>query len=201
MNILVVLAHPRRESLTGRICDAFVEGAESAGHKVELADLYEEKFDPVLHEQDEPDWHDSARVFSAVVQEEMARIERNEATVMVFPVWWWSMPAILKGWMDRVWNHGFAYTFAEGAKTYPHEHALMIGLAGVDRESYEKRAYDNAIRIQLDTGILDYCEIRNHGLAFFYDMLSEDPAMLEQYLEQAAAMGARFPDFSNLPGQ
>jgi hypothetical protein len=54
---------------------------------------------------------------------------------------------------------------------------------------------------QLDTGILDYCEIKNHGLAVSYDILSEDPALLEKCLEQAVAMGARFPDFSNLPGQ
>ena len=40
---------------------------------------------------------------------EMERIERNQAPVIVFPVWWWSMPAILKGWIDRVWNNGWAY--------------------------------------------------------------------------------------------
>jgi hypothetical protein len=77
----------------------------------------------------------------------------------------------------------------------------MIGVAGADRESYEKRGYDSAIHTQLDIGILDYSEIKNHGPAVSDDILSEDPALLEKCLEQAVAMGARFPDFSNLSDQ
>jgi NAD(P)H dehydrogenase (quinone) len=56
----------------------------------------------VLREADEPDWNDPDKIYSEDVQREMQRIERNEATVMVFPVYWWSMPALLKGWIDRV---------------------------------------------------------------------------------------------------
>jgi putative NADPH-quinone reductase len=48
----------------------------------------------------------------------MDRIERNDATVMIFPVWWWSMPALMKSWVDRVWSNGCAYCAIEGA-AYP----------------------------------------------------------------------------------
>jgi NAD(P)H dehydrogenase (quinone) len=72
----------------------------------------------------------------------MHRIERNEATVMVFPVYWWSMPALLKGWIDRVWNNGWAY----GARKFPQQRAWMIGIAGAVESGYTKRGYDTAMR-------------------------------------------------------
>ena len=106
MNVLMVLAHPRRNSLTAQAAEAFASAASAQGHKFEWADLIAEGFDPVLHEADEPDWNDPGKIYSEEVRREMARIERNDATVMVFPVWWWSMPALLKGWIDRVWNNG-----------------------------------------------------------------------------------------------
>ena len=56
MTILVVMAHPRRDSLTGQIADAVISGLESAGHKAELADLYSEGFDPLIMPPDEPDF-------------------------------------------------------------------------------------------------------------------------------------------------
>lgn len=115
MKILLVTAHPRSDSLTYAVAKAFTEAAKKNGHEIEVADLMAEAFDPVLREPDEPDWANPNKVYSTAVQNEMARIERNEATVMVFPVWWWSMPALLKGWIDRVWNNGWAY----GDKKYP----------------------------------------------------------------------------------
>src|SRR5262245_36872359 len=124
MKILLVLAHPRRDSLTGQVADAFAEAAIANGHQVDWADLVRECFDPVLREADEPDWTDPGKIYSPEVLREMARIRRNDATVMVFPVWWWSMPAILKGWIDRVWNRGFAYG---GGATFPQRRVWMIG--------------------------------------------------------------------------
>jgi len=56
----------------------------------------------------------------------MARIERNDAIAMFFPVWWWSMPATLKGWIDRVWNHGWAYGWNGIDTRIPLDKALMV---------------------------------------------------------------------------
>lgn len=110
MNVLLVLAHPRRRSLTGLAAEAFATAAAERGHLIEWADLVTENFDPVLREADEPDWNDGIKAYSAEVRQEMARIENNDATVMFFPVYWWSMPAILKGWIDRVLVYGGTYT-------------------------------------------------------------------------------------------
>src|SRR5262245_25649813 len=109
MKTLLVVTHPRKDSLTGNAAALFAARIGEGGHQVELADLMAENFDPILREADEPDWDDLDKRYSPAVQNEMQRIERNDATVMVFPVWWWSMPALLKGWIDRVWNNGWAY--------------------------------------------------------------------------------------------
>jgi NAD(P)H dehydrogenase (quinone) len=109
MKTLLVLAHPRSDSLTAQAAQRFAATLRVNGHEIEHADLAVEEFSPVLREDDEPDWSNPDKTCSPAVQAEMRRIERNDAIVMIFPVWWWSMPARLKGWIDRVWNNGWAY--------------------------------------------------------------------------------------------
>ena len=187
MKTLLVIAHPRRSSLTGQAADAFREAAQANGHEFELADLALERFDPVLREADEPDWGDPDKVYSEDVRREMQRIERNEATVMVFPVYWWSMPALLKGWIDRVWNNGWAY----GARKFPQKRAWMIGIAGAVESGYTKRGYDTAMQTQLDVGILDYCGVAERRLQLLYGSIEGDDYPT-QILTQARALGAEF---------
>jgi NAD(P)H dehydrogenase (quinone) len=114
----------------------------------------------------------------------MERIQRNEATVMIFPVWWWSMPAILKGWIDRVWNHGWAY----GGRSYPHRRVWMIGIAGAGEDAYRKRHYDEAIRIQLDVGVLEYCGVEDRRVELLYGAI-EGTEQAEAVIASAAALG------------
>ncbi|MGE3229462.1 MAG: NAD(P)H oxidoreductase [Hyphomicrobium sp.] len=187
MRILLVVAHPRTQSLTHAAADAFAEAATAAGHTIEWADLMAEGFDPVLREADEPDWSNATKAYSPAVEAEMARIRRNEATVMVFPVWWWSMPALLKGWIDRVWNNGFAY----GDASYPHARALMIGVAGTDEKAYQKRGYDQAMQTALETGILGYCRIADGRLELLYGSMDGEAADA-LIIARARELGAAF---------
>ena len=101
MKILVVLCHPRSDSLTGKVAEAFSNGAKSNGHTVEFVDLYKEEFNPVLESKDEPNNGELIN-YSKEVQIEFNRLNSNDAVVMIFPLWWWAMPAMLKGWIDRV---------------------------------------------------------------------------------------------------
>lgn len=187
MKILIVFAHPRSDSLTRQAAEVFAEAARENGHAVEIADLAAERFDPVLHSDDEPQWDNPNKVYSEEVRREMARIERSDATVMIFPVWWWSMPAILKGWVDRVWNNGWAY----GDRTYPHKRVLMIAIAGSSTESYKKYGYDKAMHTQLVTGILDYCGVQEGRLAVLHGAIEGGDAP-QQILNETRALGASF---------
>ncbi len=187
MKILMVLAHPRRASVTGQVADAFAAAAAANGHEIEWADLMREGFDPVLREADEPDWTDGNKTYSPEVRHEMARVERNDATVMVFPVWWWSMPAVLKGWIDRVWNNGWAY----GDRKFPQQRVWMLGIAGSDAVAYAKRGYDRAIEVGLDIGILDYCGVKDRRLELLYGAI-EGEAPVREILTRAEVLGREF---------
>jgi len=188
---LLVTCHPRQDSLTHAVAAAFADAAD--GTTFEHADLYAEGFDPRLGPADEPDWDDPAKTYSPAVQAEIERIERNQATVMVFPVWWWSMPAMLKGWIDRVWNHGWAYGFAGPPAAYPHDDVWMIGVCGNDEDSFAKRGYDAAIRIQLEVGILDYCGVARPRLELLYGSL-EGEETTNAILKNATRLGEAFAE-------
>ncbi len=187
MKTLLVLAHPRRNSLTGCVADIFATGLRKNGHAVEWADLVEEGFDPVMREQDEPDWEDSRKKYSAEVQREMERIERNDATIMIFPVYWWSAPAILKGWIDRVWNNGWAY----GDANFPQQRVWMIGIAGNNANAFASRGYDSAMQTQLDLGTLDYCGVQERRLELLYGSI-EGQSFADQILLDAARIADEF---------
>jgi len=187
MKTLLVTAHPRRNSLTAGVTEIFAESLEQNGHEVELANLVEENFDPVMREQDEPDWDNSRKRYSAEVQLEMARIERNDATLMIFPVYWWSVPALLKGWIDRVWNNGWAY----GDAVFPQRRVWMIGIAGNRAEGFAAKGYDSAMQTQLDIGTLDYCGVRERRLELLYGSL-EGQSFVDQIMVDAKRIASEF---------
>lgn len=187
MKVLTVLCHPRRASLTAALADRFRAGLSAAGHEGELADLYAERFDPLLLPPDEPDWNDQRKRYSDAVLAEQARIERHQAIALVFPVWWWSMPAMLKGWIDRVWNRGWAYdggklTLARG---------LMLGVAAGSARSYQGKGYGPAMEAQLVEGVLRFCGIANAQLELFHDVL-DDAAIRADALDRAERLGRDF---------
>lgn len=187
MKILLVIAHPRQNSLTHQAAHAFADAAKTNGHEVEFADLVAENFDPVLKTEDEPDWSGRDIDFADDVRREMARVERNDATVLFFPVWWWSMPAILKGWIDRVWAQNWAF----GRKTYPHSKVLMVGIAGATEDDYRKRGYDVSFHTQLKVGILDYCSVKEGKVEILYGSL-EGEAQAAAIVTNSAELGTTF---------
>ena len=187
MNVLVVFDHPRRDSFCGAVLDSFVEGLRSADHHVEIADLRAEGFDPRLPLEDEPRWNDDAQAYGGAVLAEQARISRNDAMAFVFPVWWWSLPATTKGWIDRVWNNGWAY----GARALPHRQALLLGTAAASAEAYAKRGYEQAMRTQLLAGIMEYCGIAQSELCLLYGSLGS-ATVRRDHLARARGLGRGF---------
>ena len=187
MKVLVVFDHPRRQSFCGAVLDRFTAGLREAGHVAEIADLRSEGFDPRLPVGDEPDWNDGDRIYTAEVLREQARVTRNDALAFVFPVWWWSVPATTKGWIDRVWNNGWAY----GSRTLPHASALLLATASASAESYRKRGYDEAMRVQLCVGMMDYCGIPRSHLEILHDVM-EGEHLRATLLHRAYQLGRTY---------
>jgi NAD(P)H dehydrogenase (quinone) len=127
MNVLIVYAHPGPESLNAALRDFTVERLESDGHAVRVSDLHAMRWKPLLDEADFPArdaakplalMGDSERAYregtqAADVALEQDKLEWADTVIFQFPMWWFSMPAILKGWFDRVYAYGFAYGVGE----------------------------------------------------------------------------------------
>ncbi|MEO2204730.1 NAD(P)H oxidoreductase [Paenibacillus pabuli] len=188
MNVLVVVSHPRKDSLTFQAADRFVQGLTEAGHDFEILDLHEIGFNPVLQGMDEPDYTQPHQVFSPETTTEMERLKKYDAVAFVFPLWWWHLPAMLKGYVDRVMNNGFAY----GSNKLHHQKILWIALAGVTEEQMKKRNYDESITNLLNVGIADYCGVPNSSVEFLYETLDAKPEHYENLLNQAHQLGLNY---------
>ena len=114
MHVLMIFAHPREDSLSAALRDAARAALEGAGHTVELRDLYAEGFRAELTGDERGRYHDVDGNLEGI-EDHVAALRRAEALVLVHPTWWYGMPAILKGWFDRVWAPGIAFTLGDGA--------------------------------------------------------------------------------------
>ena len=105
MKILVVLAHPNPQSFNAAIAQTVVQTLEAGGHEVIFHDLYGEKFDPVLPAGE----INKDASLPAVIEQHSAELAAAEGIIIIHPSWWGQPPAILKGWIDRVFRLEVAY--------------------------------------------------------------------------------------------
>ncbi|MFI6639870.1 NAD(P)H oxidoreductase [Streptomyces sp. NPDC050504] len=152
---LLVQAHPRGDSLTAQVVETVRRKLLADGGTVDLLDLYAEDFDPRLTPADEPDWDDREKEYSPEVAAHMERILAADDIVVVFPVWWFSVPAILKGWIDRVWNYGFAY--GRSRPRLAGRRMLWLGLMGISAEESAEKGFTAAMDLGLRVGISEFC--------------------------------------------
>lgn len=111
MKVLVVYCHPSENSFTDKVKKSFLKGLEDAGHTYIISDLYAEKFNPIMSEEEylrEGFYHLDAPVSPDVIREQ-ERINWSDIIVFIYPDFWTASPAMLEGWFQRVWTYGFAY--------------------------------------------------------------------------------------------
>jgi putative NADPH-quinone reductase len=107
MRVLVVYCHPNPESLVAAARDRALAGLARSGHEVRLTDLYADGFDPVMSALERLTHRDPG--VPPGLERYAADLQWAEALVFVYPTWWSGQPAMLKGWMDRVWVAGVAW--------------------------------------------------------------------------------------------
>lgn len=161
MHALLVVSHPVHTSLTHSVAAAIAQGiAESNPENTfEIADLTQEGFNPVFSAFDMAAFQRTGTMPPDVVAEQ-SRIDRADALVLVFPIYWWSMPGLLKGWIDRVFSNGWAYEeTADGQviKKLGHLPVHLVALGAANQRTFEKRGYADAFHAQIAHGIFDYC--------------------------------------------
>lgn len=154
MNVLIVYAHPERESFNGSLKDLAIDTLKQEGHPVQVSDLYSMKWKAVLDEDDFPE-RMNRELFNPIleqlnamekeaiptdIKEEMDKVLWADVIIFQFPIWWSNFPAILKGWIDRVFYNGFAFNLAEmqlyGNGPLKGKKAMLSFTTGAPRELY-----------------------------------------------------------------
>jgi NAD(P)H dehydrogenase (quinone) len=184
---VVAVVHPDQESLTHHVA-ARVGQAVARWGGVEVADLHREGFDPRFSIEDRRHYQAPSSGAPLEVRSEQARLDRATDLVLVFPVYWWSMPAMLKGWVDRVFINGWAFDIDEEGHVVPKLGRLRIHLvpvAGADRRTYERHGYETSMRTQILHGLVEYCGAALGATTFVHDSEDVSPEVREAEVGRA----------------
>ncbi len=103
MRILLVYCHPVPESFAASLRDTAIKALTASGHDVRLLDLYAENFDPVMRCEERRGYNNPRENIHPLPQH-AAHLAWAQGLVFVYPTWWYGLPAMLKGWLDRVWT-------------------------------------------------------------------------------------------------
>ena len=193
MRVLIVLAHPKRESFNAALCTRLREGLLEAGHEVDVADLYAEGFDPLLRGS-ELDTLGSNRPLPDVAAYQ-ERLLKAQALAFIFPLWWFGIPAILKGFIERVFQEEFAFRFASTAGVQgllKHRKALILCTTGASKHVYRFLRFEPPLKKIFGEWTLKSCGIRNVRHVVFYDVVTADENTRSRYLKQAHQLGLEY---------
>ncbi len=183
MNILIVYAHPEPRSLNGSLKDFTAATLKADGHHVVVSDLYAMGWKPTADRDDFPGRdpakplsyaRESGHAFASGTQAPDISAEQQkllwcDALILQFPLWWFSMPAILKGWFERVFAYGLAYGVGEhserrwgdryGEGSFVGKRAMLVTTAGGWAEHYAERGVNGSIE--------DLLFPINHGILYY----------------------------------
>jgi len=156
---LVIAAHPSTKSFNHAVVEAYTSALIERRHRVECRDLYAANFNPVL----------SARDLAAIghgkaskdIREEQAAMRRADVVTLISPLWWSGFPAMLKGYLDRVFCEGFAYVINRGEylPRLASKKGVIVTTSGASKEELKSGGTLRAIRTIYDIGLMQFCGI------------------------------------------
>lgn len=157
MNHLIIIAHPRKGSLNYSIINRIKELAEASEIKVKIRDLYQIKFKPVL-EFGELKYLKEGNICPDILVEQSYISWANEVTI-IYPLWWNAFPAILKGYIDRVFTNGFAFKITKNGVEglLKDKKVRLITSAGMDEKSLKESNIFESLRVTQDFGVFEFC--------------------------------------------
>lgn len=192
MKQLIVFCHPNQMSFCSAIMQKVVETYQSIGDEIVIRDLYKLGFDPILKGKD----------FEALksgnlpedIRTEQNYIRQSDIVTFIYPIWWTGLPALLKGYIDRIFLYGFAYALDENMNVQPllkGKKAIIINTSGAPNEYYDEIGMTKALEMTTDKGIFEFCgfEVLLHkifGAVPYVDdntrkgMLEEIPVLINQ---------------------
>ncbi|MBK5001843.1 NAD(P)H-dependent oxidoreductase [Pseudomonas sp. S31] len=217
MNVLIVHAHPEATSFNGALTALALRTLQDRGHHVQISDLYAMKWKATLdpddfaqradtsrfepsQEQEHAQYHHSV---SPDVRAEQEKVQWADLVILQFPVWWFSMPAILKGWVDRVLSRGFAYSSGHKYDTghLKGKRAMLSVTTGTASTLYEPNGVDgdlHHILWPIHNGTLAYTGFTVLPPIASWMPAQVDEAMRKQYLADYAERLAHLEELEPL---
>lgn len=187
--ILVILGHPSAGSLCAGLAQSYIDGARAAGAEARLLALGQLAFDPRLHAG-----YQSEQALEPDLRAAQAQIAWAEHLVWVYPTWWGAMPALLKGFIDRVFLPGFAFQYRQGSSLWDR---LLAGrsaelLVTMDSPPWYYRWVQHMPgHHQMKKAILEFSGIRPVRVHGFGPVRGADSARRARWLDRARALGLR----------
>ncbi|MGA7145108.1 MAG: NAD(P)H-dependent oxidoreductase [Desulfobacterales bacterium] len=187
MKILIILGHPDAKSLNHAIAHAVRDDLLSIGYEVTFHDLYEEGFPPLLPAEEIPEFGEIEDIVGTHCHE----ISSADGIVIVHPNWWGQPPAMLKGWVDRVFRPGIAYRFVEGDEG----EGIPIGLLNADAavvintsntpDAREHTAFGDPLDAIWRRCIFDLCGVPNFHRRMFSVVVTSTMKQRLSWIEEA----------------
>ncbi|KAF6835616.1 hypothetical protein CMUS01_05704 [Colletotrichum musicola] len=211
MKVFIVFAHPEPKSLNGALLRAAVDELESQGHEVRVSDLYAMKWKSQVDRADFPhltanDRFKVARASAEAtasntltddVKQEQEKLLWADLVILQYPLWWYAMPAIMKGWVDRVYSLGFAYGLGEytderwggryGEGKMEGKRAMIVTTVGSWREHCSARGVTGPIEdilFPVTHGVLFYTGFEVMPSFVVYQADRADAAAFEKVAEE-----------------
>ena len=187
MKVLIVYAHPNPESFNHAVLESVLGGLSEVGHISDVIDLYKMNFDPCLRVEDFVKINSGTNSDDVLSHQE--RVSKADVLVFIHPNWWGGIPAILKGWIDRIFSMNYAYKTDEetGEITgiLKHKKSLIITTCGSPQEFSEKSGSIAAFKEIWSQKIIQFCGIPDVHIKLFYDVIMADDETRKKYLEEA----------------
>jgi putative NADPH-quinone reductase len=187
--ILVILGHPAATSFCAALAGTYTLSAKNAGHEVRVLRLSELDFDPILH-----NGYTQAHPLEPDLLSAQADILWATHLTFVFPIWWGGIPALMKGFIDRIFLPGFAFKYRAG-KAFPDK--LLAGrtahlLVTLDTPPWYFRWFYRMPGIhQMRKTTLAFCGIKPLKTLLFGPLLGSTPAQRDRWLKQAGDLSEK----------
>jgi NAD(P)H dehydrogenase (quinone) len=184
MSHLIVYAHPKDKSFNHAVLEAVKETLKSQNKKFEVRELYNLKFNPVLSVNDLAQIHEGK--IPEDIKREQEYIRQAENIIFIYPVWWFGMPSILKGYIDRVFAYGFAYAVGDkGIKgLLKDKKVYILNTTGGPEENYQKFGFANALKTTTEAGIMEFCGMKVALHKYFYAVPTVDQQTRSNMLKE-----------------
>ncbi|MBD1373606.1 NAD(P)H-dependent oxidoreductase [Hazenella sp. IB182357] len=192
MKHLVIYAHPNPKSFSQAIQETIVEELRANHNDVNTRDLYQMGFNPILASSDFEQLH--AGQVPSDIKAEQDLVKWADILTFIYPIWWGGMPAILKGYIDRVFAYNFAYKYENGVPLglLNDKKVMVFNPTGSSDELYEQIGMHEAIEKTSDLGIFKFCNMEVLEHKFFGGVPSVDQTVRERYLKETKAIISKY---------